>query len=703
MQQLPAGFVWHPNQPGVAIHQASGQSYYAAQLQQQQDEMRAQQQPQGYGGGAPPGMPQGYGAPAQQAMPQGYGAPPAQQSAPQGYGAPALPSGMPQGFGGPPAPSGMPQGYGAPPQQQPPQQPQGYGAPPVQQRPQSQGYGPPAGQAMVPYGQPQQSPGQGGQVAPPIDPDAFARGRERQKPANAYNPDGGGEESLWINFPDLPTPVGSMVELHLRLIPLLAADAASEENFVYAAKHQIPIDFFDFQGNGKSKAVHVDCYDIKGGPGGCEYCALIQDLLRVPTQPAMKLAKEIQQKKRIYTLALNLGAMQPHWQVQRNANKQPYVDPNTGAPLYGFVPGIFQMKPQLQKSYFAMTRQRGPGQQGDYREAHDARHGYSVVCTRVREGVGDMDVRYNVRPGQPMPLVGSELESVLRGVFNLSQRTIRFRDRNETATVCSKIRSQHAIAAAFGQVPVAYGHVQQPGGAQPSPQQQGQWMPHPQYPGTEVNPQTGQLRQVSAGVMPGFAPMPGGAPLASSAPAPYQPPPPVAPGFAGGAVPAQTASPSPTAYPHGGASHQYPPSGAGLSPPYSAQPGYGAPPNQNASQPMPGAYGAPQNASQPMPGVYGAPTQQQPPMPGAYGAPPAAPGGYGAPPQAPQGYGAPAQQPPQQPQWGGPQQPPQGGFGGPAGMAAPGMPPPANPGPPGNPGQAMTAQALEQAMGGLPY
>lgn len=497
---------------------------------------------------------------------------------------------------------------------------------------------PPAGTPMVAGGLPEPSYGE-------IDP-GLAK-HEAEKAARGNRRD---EETIYLDFPELPKEVGSEVRMMVRLLPPWSP--IEKAAWVIGARHRLYAEMDPrWQANWKSQWFFPECYEAHKtrGLGDCDICGALSECSTSDNSEANEFGKDAKSQERHHWQGLHLDEPAKHFkQYQRDG--QPVVDPQTGQPLWIVQPGIVSVAPTLGRKLLNLVC-----------EAPTLTHpdrGVNVRLIKKRSSRGSfpMNVEYDAVPDMsgPTPL-DPQFRSVLGNLIDLREQCIRLRSKEDMGKIAQNIRERFGLVKAYSvpSVPAASA---------------GSWVRHPNNPAFEYNPATGQVRPASPPAVP--PPVPAAAP-----PIPAVPPP--VPVAAPPAPPAPAAYVPPAPMPPAAPAGVYaPPGGMPSMPPPPVPPAVGAPP---PPPPMPNV---------PVPG-YVPPAAPPPGLP-----PPVAPGlASGAvvpPPFQPPGVAA-APQPglPALPAL--PALPPMPG--GPVGGAAPPPAPPA-----GAAGAPMTPEQIEQAI-----
>jgi hypothetical protein len=507
--------------------------------------------------------------------------------------------------------------------------------------------------------------------------DAGLAKHEAEKAARGNRKD---EDTIYLDFPELPKEVGSEVKMLIRLLPPWSP--VEKAAWVIGARHRLYAQMDPrYQDNWKSQFFFPECYEAhkSRGLGDCDICGAVSECSTASDEKANEFAGDAKSQERHHWQGLHLDDATKHFK-QYVRDGQPVIDPQTGQVLWIVQPGVVSVSPSMGRKLLNLIVE------APHLTHPDRGVNVRMIKRRSARGAFPMNVEYDAvgDMGGPSPL-DPQFRSVLGNLIDLREQCIRLRSKEDMGKIAQKIRERFGLlvkaysvgtppALPPGAPPVpSVGLVKAysvgtppalPPGAPPVPSV-GTWVAHPSNPAYEYNTATHQVRPASA---PAVAP-----------PAPYVPPPVAAP-------PAVYVPPAPVAPP--------------VAPPVPAAlpAGVYAPPGGMPNVPVPPAP-PPVSAAPPPPPV------QMPPVPGYVppGAvpglpPPVAPGlASGAvvpPPYAPPGVAA-APQPGLPPLPSLPSLPPMPG--GPVG--GPAMPPPP---PVGAPGAPMTPEQIEAAIKASP-
>lgn len=458
------------------------------------------------------------------------------------------------------------------------------------------------------------------------------------------------EETIYLDFEELPKEVGSELKMNVRLLPPWSP--VEKAAWVIGARHRLYAQMDPrYQDNWKSKFFFPECYEAhkSRGLGDCDICGAVSECATSENDEANAFANDSKAQERHHWQGLHLDEPAKHFK-QYVREGAPVMDPQTGQAIWIVQPGIISVSPSLGRKLLTLTC-----------EAPTLTHpdrGVNVrlIKKRSARGAYPMNVEYDAVGDMsgPTPL-DPQFRSVLGNLTDLREQCIRIRSKEDMGKVAQKIRDKFGLVKAYS---ISTGAVAPPPNT-------GTWQAHPSNPAYEYNSLTGQVRPASPPALP---PVPSAAVAPPYVPpaAPYVPP-----------VPAPTAPPPMPAGPPPGAVYA-PPGGP---PPMPAPP---APPPVFATAPPPPI------TMPPVPGYV------PPPMGGL--PPPVAPGlASGAvvpPPYQPPGVGV-APQPGLPPLPALPDLPPMPG--GPIG--GPTMPPPP---PVGAPLAPMTPAQIEAAIKASP-
>ncbi len=353
----------------------------------------------------------------------------------------------------------------------------------------------------------------------------------------------GKSDIIWLDFPKLER-TGDEATMTLRFLPPWSYN----ERLPYFTgnRHSLPTGVLP---ETKSKWPSVDCYNNKGGPGSCDVCTVIEELISSGQlqEDDTKKCRRCSAKSRMRWQALNIADPNAHW-TQKKDDAGNVLTDAAGQPQWQLTPGIFTAGPDLQKKILTIWKTLGDPTNPDT--------GYSMNLIKRKTGPEDMNVEYDA-VGMHKEPIDEGMRSVLENLVDLP-KLMYFRDRAVMQTVAMNLRSKFRLQPTHGYAapPAQPAYAPPPvAAAPPAPPMSPPtaWLSHPGDPRYEYNPQNNQVRLKAAAAPPAPPVAPSGPPALPSGP-PRLPSPPV------GAVGAPAGPPSLAARPP----HLPPPTAPGM-------------------------------------------------------------------------------------------------------------------------------------------
>lgn len=338
---------------------------------------------------------------------------------------------------------------------------------------------------------------------------------EAEKAARGNRKD---EETIYLDFPDLPKEVGSEVKMLVRLLPPWSP--AEKAAWVIGARHRLYAQMDPrYQGNWKSQFFFPECYEAhrSRGLGDCDVCGAVSECGTADNADANEFAKDAKAQERHHWQGLHLDEPAKHFK-QYTRDGQPVIDPQTGQVLWIVQPGIISMSPSLGRKLLNHLVCEAPHLTNPDRGVN-----VRLIKKRSARGAFPMNVEYDAvgDMGGPSPL-DPQLRSVLGNLIDLREQCIRIRSKEDMGKIAQRIRDKFGLVKHYSIPGMA------PGGAPALPPSTGTWVPHPNNPAFEFNPATGQVRPAQPAAAPPAAPyvppVPAAAPPAAYVPAPVAPP-----------------------------------------------------------------------------------------------------------------------------------------------------------------------------------
>lgn len=290
----------------------------------------------------------------------------------------------------------------------------------------------------------------------------------------------------YLNF-DKVSNTGDVSTLEVRLLPDMFWKQRNGGPMIpnlVETRHSVPIEYVPGD-TGDKKYRFYQCLNQKGGPGNCRICTAVEKGKLSGLPGVSDHITRFRQQTQVVWQVINVGDPSMHYETVR--------DEQTGQEVNRIVPILVAMKRKLDDAVKGLTR--------NYGQPFDPFAGYPIRLEKRKTGPHQMNVEYNAYKIDDGPGVGNIAEhyrDIVLASIDLS-----------TLTVWPDVAEVDAVGDAI---------MERFGLKEPSTNGAGAsvaWMPHPQNPGMEFNPATGQIRPAQAAMPPngGF-----GAPQAYVAP-----------------------------------------------------------------------------------------------------------------------------------------------------------------------------------------
>lgn len=273
----------------------------------------------------------------------------------------------------------------------------------------------------------------------------------------------GEKQSLvYIDFPNV-SRVGDEVEIMLRMLPPWSPTVRLP--YLNGHRHRLNSAIVP---DAKTSFVSIDC--PLEATGKCAVCDKVEALMASGSLAAEQLdeVKRYRRSPRIRWQGINLSDPNKHWMQKADANGSPVLDAN-GHPIWEIVPGVMFTSEELKRSILLGWKHSG--------DPTHPESGYPIIVKKSKTGPEQFNIKYSSTRLDKCPL-DEAYRGVLSNLVDLSA-LVWYRDESVMHQIAENIHRKVSTPAS--------------GMAMPVPPT-GMWLPHPQAPGYEYNPSTGQVR-----------------------------------------------------------------------------------------------------------------------------------------------------------------------------------------------------------------